>query len=242
MEAQRKSFILHTDSLAILEKLNNEQAGLLLKAMLDYNSGKELKLDPLIDIVFTPFKLQFDRDAEKYKAILERNKANGKGGGRPKQPDNQIDVADQTETQNNPNKPKKPSGLSGNPKNLDSDNVSDSVNDSDSKNDNESNLKEKIDFPQLLKYFNKTFNKECRVVNEKVKKKYQSLLKQNYTKDDIGAAMIAVKNDEWHKEKNYQYATLEFFSRPETIDKYGFGKIKPIKNPDDWSGRQAFIY
>lgn len=241
MSTQRKSFILHTDSLAILEKLTNEQAGQLIKAMHQYNLGIDNELDPLIDIVFTPFKLQFDRDAEKYKSITERNKANGKGGGRPKQVDNQIDGTKPTETQTNPEEPKKPSGLSGNPKNLDNDSVSDSVNDSDSKNDNESNLKEKIDFPQLLKYFNKTFNKECRVVNEKVKKKYQSLLKQNYTKDDIGAAMIAVKNDDWHKEKNYQYATLEFFSRPETIDKYGFGKIKPIKNPDDWSGRQAFV-
>ena len=40
----RKSFILHSDSLLILDELSNEQAGILFKAIKDYqNKMKEKK-------------------------------------------------------------------------------------------------------------------------------------------------------------------------------------------------------
>lgn len=71
---ERKSFLLHFDSLEILEKLSDEQAGKLFKAIADYHKGEALDLDPLIDIVFTPFKNQFIRDGEKYKKLCEKNK------------------------------------------------------------------------------------------------------------------------------------------------------------------------
>ena len=42
--SNKKSFILHIDSLDILEKLTDEQSGKLLKAMLDYHKGNDLNL------------------------------------------------------------------------------------------------------------------------------------------------------------------------------------------------------
>ena len=119
MNDKKKSFLLYLDTLEILHKLTDEQAGKLLKAFLAYHSEQDLNLDPMLDLVFFSFQAQFERDLVKYQNIVERNKNNGSKGGRPK----------------NPVLPNKPSGLSGNPskpKKADSVNGSDSGNDSDS--------------------------------------------------------------------------------------------------------------
>ena len=95
----KPSFILHTDSLGILEKLSNEQKGILFDAIYRYHLGELIELDPLMDIVFTPFKNQFERDFVKYENIVNRNRFNGQKGGRPNNIDNQAN-------NNNPKKPK----------------------------------------------------------------------------------------------------------------------------------------
>jgi len=129
MTTTRKSFLLHFDSLEILDELTNEQCGLLFKACRDFNIGGEVTLDPVLSLVFFSFKKQFERDQVKYKAASEKNKLNGSKGGRPKNPKNPK----------KPVKPKEPSGLNGNPvepKKADSDN--DSGNDNESGNESES--------------------------------------------------------------------------------------------------------
>ncbi len=82
----KTGFILHLDSLSVLDELTNEQAGILFKAIRDYNLGKEPELDFAMRMAFIPFKNQFERDLEKYNSICERNKNNGSLGGRPKKP------------------------------------------------------------------------------------------------------------------------------------------------------------
>ena len=83
-------------------------------------------------------------------------------------------------------------------------------------------VKEQIDFQALLDFINLNFKREFKVVNNKVKSKYKSLINQGYSKQQVLTAIINCKNNEYHKEKNYQYCTPEFFSRTDTIDKYGF--------------------
>lgn len=85
----RKSFIIHMDSLVVLDSLTDEQAGQLFKKIYDYNKPKEpnetqitQSVNQIIDLVFIPFKAQFDRDSAKYEAVCERNKKNGMMGGR----------------------------------------------------------------------------------------------------------------------------------------------------------------
>jgi len=95
----RPSIILHLDSLEVLDKLNDKECAELFKAIRDYNKGLELNLSSLVDIVFTQFKNQFDRDIKKYQNICERNKNNGLKGGRPRNPKNPVGFS---ETQNNP--------------------------------------------------------------------------------------------------------------------------------------------
>jgi hypothetical protein len=77
-----------------------------------------------------------------------------------------------------------------------------------------------IDFEALLQYVNNAFGRNFRVVNNDVKAKYKRLFKNGYEKSDILKAINNCKEDKWHKENNYQYCTLEYFSRPATIDKY----------------------
>lgn len=97
-----KSFIIHYDSLDVLDAMSDEQAWKLFRKMKSFHNWNDYKSDdPLVDAVFIQFKNQFDRDLEKYESICERNRKNWKKWGRPRL------------TQENPNNP---DGLSGNPK------------------------------------------------------------------------------------------------------------------------------
>lgn len=126
----KKSFILHIDSLIILDKMSNEQAGILLKAIYEYQvSGEIPTLDFAMDMAFTPFLNQFIRDDEKYNGFKAKQVENGKKGGRPKKAEVNL------ETQTNP---KNPSLYSETQKSL---NKSININDSISKNKNESKNK-----------------------------------------------------------------------------------------------------
>jgi hypothetical protein len=80
----KKSFVLHVDSLDVLDELTNEQAGMLLKAMRDYHNEDETPLDALTKIVFCPFKNQFNRDSLKYQTTCERRANAGSMGGKQK--------------------------------------------------------------------------------------------------------------------------------------------------------------
>jgi len=115
-----KSFIVHKDSLSVLDDLTDEQCGQLFRAIKAYQLDEPIDLPSIVKVAFSPFRSQFIRDNDKYQNIVERNKNNGAKGGRPK-------------------KPKEPSGLSGNPeKPQKADSVSKSDSDSDSNKDSKS--------------------------------------------------------------------------------------------------------
>jgi hypothetical protein len=118
----KSSFILHLDSLCVLDKMSDEQAGRFIKAIYYYQKTKTLpELDLLLEMAITPFINQFFRDEKGYEKVIERNRENGKLGGRPKKEPKKPSGL--KKTQNNPKNPSEP-------KKADSD--SDSVNDSDS--------------------------------------------------------------------------------------------------------------
>jgi hypothetical protein len=75
----KKSFILHYDSLSVIDKMTDDQTGKLLRMMKSYHNGNEYVCDDFaVVLVFEQFKNQFDRDLEKYNRICERNSNNGK--------------------------------------------------------------------------------------------------------------------------------------------------------------------
>ena len=169
----KKSFVLHNDTLGVLDMLSDEQAGKLFKAIKDYQFGIEPELDNLLSIVFLPFRNQFNRDNVKYQNTVERNQENGKKGGRPKK------------TQDNP---KNPSGFSENPKKpkkADNDNDSDNDSESDSVNDTDSGTVNETDirfssFHEVEKYM-KENNLEFVYHSQNVKNFYEHLSFKNGT-------------------------------------------------------------
>lgn len=123
--SSKKSFILYTDTLSVLDELTNEQAGILFKAIKDYQNGIEPVLDFGLKMAFLPLKNQFIRDCEKWQKITEVRKEAGSKGGRPPKAkkangfeEKQTEPNESNEKQNNP------------------DNVNVNVNDNVSVNDN----------------------------------------------------------------------------------------------------------
>ena len=84
MSNKKKSFLLHIDSLDILDDLSNGQAGVLFKAIKAYQHDEDFPLDSIVKIAFSPFKNQFIRDDEKYTKTCERRAIAGSKGGKQK--------------------------------------------------------------------------------------------------------------------------------------------------------------
>jgi len=76
--------------------------------------------------------------------------------------------------------------------------------------------KEEIDFQALLEFVNSSFGRSFKVITQKVKRSYYARLKDGY----IINAVKNCKENQFHKDNNYNYCTPEFFSRAETLDKY----------------------
>lgn len=102
MAQGKKSFIIYTDSRCMVDKLSNERAGILFKTLFSYCDNENPKCDDeVIDMAFEHFKNILKRDLKKYEKIVERNRNNGKNGGRPKNPVGNL------ETKENQKEPKK---------------------------------------------------------------------------------------------------------------------------------------
>lgn len=139
------------------------------------------------------------------------NRENGKKGGRPK-------IEEE--------KPKKPNKKTQ--KNPPSERESEiEVN----------NNKTKVDWNALLLGFNNLTKRNIRVVSEKTKNQITARLKEGYTKDDIWNAIVNCFNDDYHKETNHKYLTLEFISRPDKMEKYSADLVKKPQDNNSKIGR-----
>ena len=168
-QTQNKSFILHKDSLSVLNKLTDEQAGKLFKSIFIYQTENVLPDDNLISIIFEPFLNQFKRDVENYKKTCEARKIAGSKGGKQK-------VANASKSK------QKVANLA----------------DSDNKNKNESKNESKNDLPifinkDLFDSFVEMRNKIKKPLTDKAK---ELLLKDltNFENLKAGNANIALEN------------------------------------------------
>lgn len=82
MAENRKSFILHIDSLDIIDELTDEQAGQLFRAIKAYQKNEQIELNQIVKIAFSQFRNQFVRDEEKYKQKSEQAAKAGSIGGK----------------------------------------------------------------------------------------------------------------------------------------------------------------
>jgi len=84
-QTNRKSFIIHKDSLVILDEMSNEQAGIFIKSIKFYQEkGCLPELDFGLKMAITPFINQFQRDEEIYKKTCEARREAGSLGGKQK--------------------------------------------------------------------------------------------------------------------------------------------------------------
>ena len=81
---KRKSFIVHIDSLSVLDELTDEQPGRLLRAMKSHHDGSYYEMDSITKIVFSSFKAQFERDHENYVSTCKKRALAGSVGGKQK--------------------------------------------------------------------------------------------------------------------------------------------------------------
>lgn len=81
----KDSFILYTEQKAVLDKLTDEQAGKLIKAIYEYEeTGIMPELDTVLDLVITPFKTALDKNADKWEEIKQKRSEAGKIGAEKK--------------------------------------------------------------------------------------------------------------------------------------------------------------
>lgn len=192
MAKDKKSFILYVDQKDLFKKLPDEIAGKLIKHIYAYVSDENPESDDLIvNIAFEPIKQQLKRDLKLFEEKRVKRSEAGIAGANKR-----------WQTIANDSKRIKPIAKIA-------DNVN--VNDNDIYN---------IDYQALLDFVNNTFGRKFQVVTDKVKRAYKKLLKDGYKKEDILNAIRNCKDNDYHKQNNYQYCTPEFFSRAETIDKY----------------------
>jgi hypothetical protein len=77
----KDSFILYTEQKEVVDKLTDEQAGKVFKAIYEYvETDKMPKLDSLLDIIIIPFKQSLDRSKEKWEEIKKKRSEAGKIG------------------------------------------------------------------------------------------------------------------------------------------------------------------
>jgi hypothetical protein len=84
MSSNKRSFLLHIDSLDVLDDLTDEECGMLFKAIRAYQTGDEIELSGLVRVAFSPFRNQFNRDDDKYNLTCKRRAEAGSKGGKQK--------------------------------------------------------------------------------------------------------------------------------------------------------------
>ena len=212
MAKDKKSFILYVDQKDLWNKLPDEIAGKLIKHIYSYVSDENPKSDDLIvEIAFEPIKQQLKRDLKLFEEKRIKRSEAGLAGATKRWKEMPNDAY---EWQTIANDSKRINGIAKIAVNV-------NVNDNDIYN---------IDYQALLDFVNTTFGRSFKVVTDKIKRSYKKLLKDGYKKEDIINAMKNCKENSYHKENNYQYCTLEFFSRAETIDKYADRTIVTVSD------------
>ena len=117
--AEKNSFVMYTDYLKHVQKLNMEQRGELFTAILCYASNENLpELDPATDMIFGVIQERIDRDTAIYLEKVKKRIEAGKLGGRPKT--NALNEKQE--------KAKKANGFSEKQNNPDNEYVNDNVN------------------------------------------------------------------------------------------------------------------
>ena len=104
--ADKKSFILYIERKKEIDMLSNEQCGILFKAIFEYvDTGNIPEIEDLaVKLMFSVFKAQINREAEKWKETCRKRSEAGKKGMATRWGDNKNNKVKQTITSDNKTK------------------------------------------------------------------------------------------------------------------------------------------
>ncbi len=174
----KNSFLLYHDQMNIIDKLTDEQAGQLLKAIVKYSStGELIELDFGVEMAFFGIKNHLDRDNEKYLKIVETRTQLGKKGGLAKASKSKQKLAKASKSKQKLAKASKSQVCLANV--ADSDSVSVSVSVSDSVNDIKKDICEVFDF------WKATMNHPKAKLDDKRRQKIKKALGLGYSKEEL---------------------------------------------------------
>lgn len=200
MAENKKGFLLYADYEELFLELTDENAGQLIKHILQYVNDKNPTTEnDIVKFSFIPIKRQLKRDLENYETKREQWSEAGKRSAE----------ARRLKREQSFNEPPTDLTTVKNVATVSTVNVNVNVNDIN-----------KIDYQALLDVLNKSFSRGFKIINKKVQRSYDARLKEGYSKDNIMEAINNCVKNKYHQETNYQYCTPEFFSRSETLDKY----------------------
>ena len=85
MKGGKQAYMMYKSWNPVIRSLPEPAAGKLFHAITAYQDGEqtEIKDDPMLNAILQMMIHTFEIDAEKYAAIVERNRQNGRKGGRP---------------------------------------------------------------------------------------------------------------------------------------------------------------
>lgn len=199
MAENKKGFLMYASYLELFEELDNESCGKLIKTIIRYVNDLNPEPDPDIKGVFILIKQQLKRDLNKWDDIKAKRSIAGKASADSKKQQKatkstSVESVEQTSTKST----------------VDVDVDVDVI--------NSNNLS--VNWMGLVSQFNEITGKNVRVISDEVKRKIKARLKEGYSKQDIVDAITNCYNDQYHKETNHKYLTLEFISRPAKMEKY----------------------
>lgn len=91
-------------------------------------------------------------------------------------------------------------------------------------------LRSKEVYSELLLFINNTLNKKYRG-DKKSEAAMNARIRDGYTMDDFKKAILAAREDQYHRETKYKYVTPEFITRPDKLEKF-LNAAGPVVLPD----------
>ena len=205
----RDSFVFLGRYMKSFAKLNNEQRGILITAMMSYQVGEDLpEMDAITDMAFSFIKDDMDYNNQKYDEKCERNRENGKKGGRPK-------------ANGFSENPQKANGYFENPTKP-TETLSES--ESESESDNKDIMSDPV--PEIVDYLNDKLGTRYKANSKTTSSQIKARLAEGHTIDDF-KIVIDKKVKAWQNDpKMSQYLRPETLFRPGHFESY-LNEIEP---------------
>lgn len=234
---KKPSFLVYLDNEVVIQKLPDEDAGKLFKALFLYSREKtkpDFDDNLALSITFDILSTAIDRDAERYYNRCQKNRENGRKGGRPR---NNQPLIDETE---------KSERFFAKPKKADKDMDKDKDMDMDMDRD-----RDIINYQQIADLYNATCVSfpALKILSDSRKKSIKARLK-TYTVDDFKKVFELAEGSDFLKGKNDRNwkANFDWLIAEKNMIKVleGTYENKPDKKEkedsiyDDWGSAEDF--